>query len=630
MVLPGQCRYTSPTSKSSRYRPNGLASPMAAIPYRRRRRAASAIRGTAKLRRADYQRLPPIDRYRRGNRPRLWAGQPTQEAKGGKVGAPNTRIRPATTGGVARGMSWGHPRRGRLRLLAASSVLSALILAIPAPASAGGGGSRVSVIVRERPGAGDEAETLVRDLGGHIGRHIGIVDAFAARLPAGALPRLRRLDAVAAVTPNAPVRLSHAVDGFDASLDAGSMYKIAQEVTRAGDLWNLGVTAAGVDVAVIDSGVVPVNGLTAPGKLVNGADLSFESQSAQLRYLDTYGHGTHMAGIIAGRDESVPLPVKKGNHDHFVGMAPDARIVSVKVADALDPLTYAVEVAWRKGIVVVVAAGSEGYGSPRLNNPAYDPYVIAVGAADPKGTYGHPDDVVAPFSSCGTPSRRPDLVAPGTSLVSLRDPGSTVDLQHPEGRVGTRFFRGSGTSQSAAVVSGAAALVIDQRPSITPDQVKALLTASAAPLVGQDPNCQGAGILDLKSLTSRPTPLAVQTWPLATGLGSLEAARGSGHVTDGTTDLVGEMDIFGSVWDGAAWSVASLAETSWQGGLWNGKSWSGDSWSATGWAGKSWSGVTWSGKSWSGKSWSDMVWSGKSWSGKSWGSERWSTAAWGS
>src|ERR671918_654854 len=567
MVLPGQCRYTSPTSKSSRYRPNGLASPMAAIPYPRRRRVASAIRGTAKLRRADYQRLPPIDRYRGGEAAEAMGRVTDTEAKGGKVGAPNTRIRPATTGGVARGMSWGHPKRGRLRLLAASSVLLALILAIPVPASAGGGGSQVSVIVRERPGAGNEAEALVRALGGRVGRHIGIVDAFAARLPAGALPRLRRLDAVAAVTPNARVRLSHAVDGFDASLDAGSMHTIAQEVTRAGDLWNTGVTGAGVDVAVIDSGVVPVDGLTAPGKVVNGADLSFESQSAQLQYLDTYGHGTHMAGIIAGRDDSAPLPVKKGNH----GVQ----------GYVLDPLTYAVEVAWRKGIVVVVAAGNEGYGSPRLNNPAYDPYVIAVGAADPKGTYGHPDDVVAPFSSCGTPSRRPDLVAPGTSLVSLRDPGSTVDLQHPEGRVGTRFFRGSGTSQSAAVVSGAAALVIDQRPSITPDQVKALLTASAVPLVGQDPNCQGAGILDLKSLTSRPTPLAI------------------------------------------------LAETSWQGGLWNGKSWSGDSWSATGWAGKSWSGVTWSEKSWSGKSWSEMVWSGKSWSGKSWGSERWSTAAWG-
>ena len=588
------------------------------------------------------------------------------------MGGPNIRIRPKADRGIAHGMSWGHPPKGRLRFLALTALLTVLTSAVPAAASAGSA-SRSSVIVREQPGAGNEAESLVRGLGGRVGRHIGIIDAFEARLPAGSVARLRDLPSVASITPNARVRLSHTVDGFDASSDPGSMFSIAQEITRAGEMWNAGATGAGVDVALIDSGVVPVEGLTAPGKVVNGADLSFESQAAELRYLDTYGHGTHMAGIIAGRDAGVPLPLKKGNHDLFTGMAPQARIVNVKVADVngvtdvsqvlaaidwvvqhrrdgglnirvmnlsfgtdgvqdyvLDPLTYAVEVAWRKGIVVVVAAGNEGYGSPRLNNPAYDPYVIAVGAADPKGTYGHPDDVVAPFSSCGTPSRRPDLVAPGTSIVSLRDPGSTVDLQHPEGRAGTRFFRGSGTSQAAAVVSGAAALLVDQRPWITPDQVKALLMSSSVHLYGEDPNCQGAGILDLKSAAWRPTPLAVQTWPPSTGLGSLEAARGSAHVTDGSVELRGETDIFGSVWDGAAWSVASLAEASWQGGLWNGKSWSGDSWSATSWAGKSWSSVEWAGKSWSGKSWSDLVWSGKSWSGKSWGSELWSTTAWGS
>src|ERR687891_1621158 len=545
--------------------------------------------------------------------------------------------------GIARGMSWGHPKKGRSRRTAVAAVLI-LVVATLLPVSGAASTPSTRVIVRAVPGTEVAAAEAVVAAGGRVGHPLSIIHGFVANVPAEALPDLAAAPAVLSVTPDARVRLHQTLDtedlddeSYDPSKDPGSMYTLVHKVTRAGKYWRSGYTGAGVDIALIDSGVVPVDGMTAPGKVVNGADLSFESQAPGLRYLDTYGHGTPMAGIIAGRDNSVPLPVKKGNHDHFMGMAPDARIVSVKVADAngvtdvsqvlaaidwvvqhrrdgdlnirvlnlsfgtdgvqdyvLDPLTYAVEVAWRKGIVVVVAAGNEGYGSPRLNNPAYDPYVIAVGAADPKGTYGHPDDVVAPFSSCGTPSRRPDLVAPGTSLVSLRDPGSTVDLQHPEGRVGTRFFRGSGTSQSAAVVSGAAALVINQRPSITPDQVKALLTASAAPLVGQDPNCQGAGILDLKSLTSRPTPLAVQTWPLATGLGSLETARGSGHVTDGTNDLVGEMDIFGSVWDGAAWSVASLAETSWQGGLWNGKSWSGDSWSATGWAGKSSSGCsTW-------------------------------------
>ena len=591
------------------------------------------------------------------------------------------------TGGIARGMSWGHPTKGRPRAAAAAALAGLFAIVILAPASSASEGRPVDVIVREAPNAGNLPEELVGDGGGTVGRQLGIIGGFAATVPAGAVEGLRASGAILSVTPNARVHLSHTVDGFDAALDPGSMFTIAQVVTRAGEFWNDGYTGRGVDVAVIDSGVVPVDGLTVPGKVINGPDLSFESQSPELRYLDTYGHGTHMAGIIAGRDDAVPSPVRKGNHDQFTGMAPDARIVSVKVADAngvtdvsqvlaaidwvvqhrrddgmnirvlnlsfgtdgvqdylVDPLTYAVEAAWRRGVVVVVAAGNRGYGSPQLNNPAYDPLVIAVGAADPKGTYGHPDDEVAAFSSCGNAARSVDLVAPGKSLVSLRDPGSKIDLNHPQGRVGTRFFRGSGSSQAAAVVSGAAALIIDQRPSITPDQVKALLQSSAAKLWGVEPRCQGAGILDLKSALWRPTPLALQTWLPATGLGSLEAARGTAHVSDGGVELRGEIDIFGTPWDGKSWSQALWSGTSWLGGLWNGKSWSGDSWSGTSWAGKSWSAITWSAGSWSGKSWSEMSWpgkswsgkswsigewSGKSWSGKSWGSDAWATAAWG-
>ena len=120
----------------------------------------------------------------------------------------------------------------------------------------------------------------------------------------------------------------------------------------------------------------------------------------------------------------------------------------------VDPLAFAAEVAWRKGIVVVVAAGNGGFGSAKLNNPAYDPFVIAVGGADGKGTHDWKDDVVPEWSSFGDGTRNPDLVAPGQSVVSLRVPGSFLDLQHPAGRVGStpRFFRGSGTSQAAAVL----------------------------------------------------------------------------------------------------------------------------------------------------------------------------------
>src|SRR5207249_6242881 len=100
----------------------------------------------------------------------------------------------------------------------------------------------------------------------------------------------------------------------------------------------------------------------------------------------------------------------------------------------VDPLAYAAEVAWRKGITVVVAAGNSGYGTAQLNNPAYDPYVIAVGADDTKGTQSTSDDIIPDWSSRGDGTRNPDIVAPGKSIVSLRDTGSQIDLNHPEGR----------------------------------------------------------------------------------------------------------------------------------------------------------------------------------------------------
>jgi Subtilase family len=511
-------------------------------------------------------------------------------------------------------------------------------------------------------------------------------------VPAGAVSRLQASPAILSVTADDSVQLLDEEDvaeesgTFDPSQDDGSMYTLVRKVTRAARLWRAGYTGQGVDVALIDSGVVPVDGLTAPGKVINGADLSFESQAPGLQHLDTFGHGTHMAGIIAGRDDAV-TSMAAPQTDRFMGMAPGARVVSVKVADAhgatdvsqviaaidwvvehrhdngmnirvlnlsfgtdgvqdyrLDPLAYAAEVAWQRGIVVVAAAGNRSYGSGRLNNPAFDPYVLAVGSADANGTYGHGDDNVSDYSSCGAAGRRPDLVAPGASVVSLRNPGSHIDDTYPGGRVGDRFFRGSGTSQSAAIVSGAVALVLQQRPWMTPDQVKALLVSSAAPMPAGEFACQGAGMLDLKTAQGASVPWAVQTWPRSTGLGSLEAARGSAHLTDGTVELRGEIDIFGNPWDGRTWSLASLAGTSWVGGLWNGKSWSGSGWSGTTWAGKSWSTITWAagmwsgkswsemtwpGKSWSGKSWSVGNWTGKSWSGKSWGSEAWATVGWG-
>jgi serine protease AprX len=441
------------------------------------------------------------------------------------------------------------------------------------------------------------------------------------------------------------------------------------DVIHARDLWRSGFRGQGVDVAVIDSGTVPVQGLA--GRVVDGPDLSFERADAGLRGRDTFGHGTHLAGLIAGAADTVDgtgAPVVGS----WSGIAPAARVLSVKVATAdgaadvsqviaainwvvehrrdngmnvrvlnlsfgtnstqryeLDPLARAVELAWRSGIVVVAAAGNDGGTATRLDNPATDPFVLAVGAEDPGADPAVKHDTVAEFSSRGNASRHADLVAPGTSLQSLRDPGSAIDLAYPTAAVGDRFFKGSGTSQAAAVTSGAVALLLSKRPTLTPDQVKRLLVSTAAPIDGADPVSQGAGVLDVKKAAGAALPAsAAQPFAASTGLGTLEAARGGAHVQVGGVDLTGERDAFGAAWSASAWAAAATAGTTWTGGA----AAAGGSWSTWAWLGSSlagtatgggatstgWSGRFWSGRYWSGGTWSSSTWLGRYWSGALW------------
>ncbi len=563
---------------------------------------------------------------------------------------------------VRHGWQWG-----------VSSAVAAVAAVLPLTAVAGTApaapGATVSVIVQERPGAADAPERAVARLGGTVDRQIPLISGFSAHIPSSAMVALRGTRGVRSVTVNQRVTLSSPIDGWEPDTDKGSTKNLVR-LTGAKTYWAHGYDGRDIDVAVIDSGVAPVEGLDGPDKLIYGPDLSFDSQQDDLRHLDGYGHGTHMAGLIAGRDA-------RGSRrsERFMGVAPGARIVSVKVADRtgaadvsqviagidwviqhrntnglnirvlnlsfgtdgvqdyrIDPLAYAVEAAWRKGVVVVVSGGNAGFGSAKLNNPAYDPYVLAVGAQDPKGTGTVQDDEIPSWSSAGDGGRNPDLVAPGTSLVSLRVPGSAIDIAHPSARVGTtRFFRGSGTSQAAAVVSGAAALILDRRPWLNPDQVKAILTESAAPLPHASTTAQGAGGLDLHDAYRMRTPSAgeaAQHWEESAGTGSLDGARGTQRLVQDGVALDGERDIFGNVWDGVSWSTGLWNGTSWSGGAWNGVSWSGSSWSGVSWSGSSWSGSSWSGSSWSGSSWSGVSWSGSSWSGSSWSGSSWSGVSW--
>ena len=453
---------------------------------------------------------------------------------------------------------------------------------------------------------------------------------------------------------------------YDASADGYSMKSLTEHIGVV-DLWNQGFTGAGVDVAIIDTGIAPVKGLDAPGKVIYGPDLSFESQNSSLANLDTNGHGTFQAGLIAGKDAELTWPYADAPASAYRGIAPDARILSIKVANAdggvdvtqviaainwvvdhkddngmnirvlslaygtnstqsylIDPLSFAAERAWRAGIVVVAAAGNTGYqrgaGAPGLADPAYNPTVIAVGGYDTKGTADRSDDAVGSYSASAKTrsARKPDFVAVGSRLQGLRVPNSYIDARHGTGRLGDRYFRGSGTSEATAVSTGIVALLLQKYPWLQPDQVKRYMKATASPLWPATPASQGSGALDPRWMAAaEPMWTPPQMFPPANGSGSVELSRGRDHISMNGVELRGEIDVFGHAF------APGTAGWSWNGGQWNGSTWSGSSWSGSSWSGSSWSGSTWSGSTWSGSTWSGSSWSGSSWSGSSWSGASW-------
>jgi serine protease AprX len=422
------------------------------------------------------------------------------------------------------------------------------------------------------------------------------------------------------------------------------------------------LTGAGVGIALLDTGVVGVPGMPA-AQVVNGPDLSFESQAPALRYLDTYGHGTHMAGIMIANDTATGT----------LGLAPKAKLTSLKLGTATgavdvsqviagidwvrqhknddpanpirvinlsygsggtptlsnDPLQFAVEKAWKEGIVVVVSAGNAGNGAATLANPAMDGYVISVGASATNGTVSTADDELTTFSNLSANGRQPDLLAPGQSIVSLRDPGSKIDTGYPEARVGEALFKGSGTSQAAAVTTAAVALLLQARPTLSVDQVKNLLV-QGTPLTRGSAATLKLRQLNLASALTLPasTNDITQFFKESSGTAPMDGARGTSRVTSGTKALSGENTIAGG-FSSAKWTVATIRRNAWSGGLWMGVRLAGDGWTGTSFAAKTWAGATWTAKPWDGTTtWSDPNWAGRGWSGRGWSAGAWDSRFW--
>jgi serine protease AprX len=501
----------------------------------------------------------------------------------------------------------------------------------PGPALAAPGGRAASVIVQGV--SGRAAAAAVGRHGGRIVRDLPIVEGVAARLPAPALAALAADPGVRAVTPDGPL----AVQAEPSPLhDASAVFP---NVVGADRLWKEGWQGAGVTVAVIDTGIARVGDLA--GRVKGGVDLTDEGNP----YLDSFGHGTFVAGVMGGNGDA--------SNGANRGVAPQADLVPVKIAGrsgASDvshvlaaiqwvvsfrgeydirvinlslgtdsaqpylrsPLNYAVERAWDAGIVVVASASNSGPDPGTVAKPGDDPLVVTVGAVDDTATVSREDDVMAGFSGVGPTAAdglvKPDLVAPGRSVIGLRAPGSAVDEANPGSRVGSDYFRGSGTSFSAAVVSGAVALLLSQEPGLTPDQVKHRLTSTAAPGPVGELNVDGAGSLDAYAAATAGTLTAAnQGVRRARGQGPMHLDRGNLDVVvgdgPGRERLGGERTAQKKSWDGAEYRGSAWNSSRWYGSQWAGSRWYSSRWYSTDFTGSRWYSTRWYGSRWYALAW---------------------------
>lgn len=541
------------------------------------------------------------------------------------------------------------PRR---RLIAAAALLSLVPLAPLVARHAD-----VGVIVQTVRGSGAAAERAVERSGGTVTRDLPIVDGFSARVPAGALATLRHEPGVRAIT------FDRIVVPLEDAAPPATPNAENTATMRAPEVWSAGYTGAGVTVAVIDTGVSEVPDLA--GRIVpvtddaTGVVASCVNFSGEPGCQDSYGHGTFVAGVVAGNGAS--------SGGRWSGVAPGARIVAVKLsgrdgaADVstllaaiqwvvsyrdrygirvlnlsvgsdspqsyrIDPLNYAVERAWRAGIVVVTSASNRGPNPATITKPADDPWVVTVGAIDDRGTAGTSDDTVPNFSGRGPTLAdavaKPDLVAPGAHIVGLRAPGSALDEAFPR-FVGDWYRKGSGTSFAAPAVAGTVALMLERDPSLLPDRVKHALVASARATASADPYTVGAGLLDAAAgVLATPEGTANQGLAFSDGSGSLDASRGTLRVETidvlgGTVTISGELTQQLALFDRVGYTTLEWTGASWQGASWQGASWQGASWQGASWQGASWQGASWQGASWQGASWqsadgggSDDAWYG--------------------
>jgi serine protease AprX len=381
-------------------------------------------------------------------------------------------------------------------------------------------------------------DLLIQSLGGTLGRALPIVNGRAADVPNTVLSALAASAAVERVAFDRPT--------------VGSMERTAQTIGATAVRQQFGYDGSGIGIALIDSGIAPHDDLSGASLASQRVDGFVDFVNNLTVPYDDLGHGTHVAGIVAGNGYD--------STGARAGIAPAARLLVLKVLDGSgagrisnviaaldyiashrtsfnirvvnvsigaavtesytsDLLAQATKNVVDQGVVVVVAAGNNGrrsgggsqYGG--IMAPGNAPWVLTVGASSHMGTVDRGDDTVAPFSSRGPTAidhlAKPDLVAPGVGIESLSVPhsqlASTFSGYLLNGTVPTAFppyLSLTGTSMAAPVATGTVALMLQANPALTPSAVKAILEFTAEAHAEYDPLTQGAGFLNASGAVS--------------------------------------------------------------------------------------------------------------------------------
>jgi serine protease AprX len=490
----------------------------------------------------------------------------------------------------------------------------------------------------------------VEEVLGTVLTQFHIIDGVEASIPTALEPVLAALPGIT-VTPDVSVSVQSTVESTGPHTPSDEFL----QQTGATQLFGDGDTGQGVTVAVIDTGIDDLPDFA--GRLIGGVDLSGGNDPFQ----DGYGHGTFVAGLIAG--DGAP------SGGQYEGEAPGADLVSIKVAGpngvtdlgtliqglqwavsnrlaynirvlnmslgfqpfestVVNPLDQAVQAAWDSGIAVVASAGNAGPSNGTILSPGDDPLVITVGALDDMAQPAVADDEMTNFSSVGPTSpdgwAKPDLVTSGRSVVSLAAPGSTIYDENPSARIGSGNFVGSGTSFSTAITSGAAALVLAANPTLTPDELKARLLGTTSPGPVGNPFVDGHGAMNAYAAAT------------AGQMNLSQSVAGTALTLLGATVSLSPVDGFADSWNASLWSGVSWSQGSaggptgngpngsaWNGSAWNGFAWSSRAWNDGGWASAAWDGQTWQGSAWDGSAWEGSAWNGSAWNGSAWNSSEW-------